>query len=45
MTVLKVVKKKQNKIKAEISGLSPDYFQGRVWPVGVDYFCVLLLEI
>ena len=35
--VLKAVKKiklkiNKNKTKVEISGLSPDYFQGRVWP-------------
>ena len=63
MIVLKVVKKKKkntnnnnnnnnNKTKAEISGLSPYYFQGRVWPdlwPGIaslcGLFCVLLLEI
>ena len=35
MTIMKVLKNKkikQNKTKAEISRLSPDYFLGRVWP-------------
>ena len=29
---LESCKKNKNKTKAEISGLSLDYFQGRIWP-------------
>ena len=47
MTILKVVEKKQkNKTKSEISGLSPNYFQGRVWPdlwSGMASLCGLFL--
>ena len=52
MIVLKIVTKKK-KTKVEISGLSSDYFQGRVWLdlwSGMASWCglfvfVLLLEI
>ena len=49
MTVLKVVKNKinnkiKNKTKVEISRLSPDYFQGRVWS-GMASSCELFLSV
>ena len=46
--VLKVIKKKkkQDKTKSEISRLSPNYFQGQVWPdlwLGMASWCGLFL--
>ena len=46
MTVLNFVYIYINETKAEISGLSPDYFQGGVWPdlwLGMTSSCGLFL--